>query len=94
MMHAGTFIHTAEYYVIVCLLHIGSVAIHESVSVHHLPRGSTASGLQSLQDNGTQAPTCYAGIRNRKHTSKAIVCPVDHRGSFQCTAYLIPIDLI
>jgi hypothetical protein len=81
-------LYTVEYYVILCLLHIiGSVAVHESVSVHHLPRGSTASGLQSLQDNGTQAPTCHARIRNRKHTSIALVCPVDHRGSFQCNFY-------
>ena len=48
--------------------HIGSVTAHESVSVHHLPRGSTASGLQSLQDNGTQAPTSHARVRNCKHT--------------------------
>ena len=46
------------------IIHTGSVTIHESVSVHHLPWGSTASGLQSLQDNGTQAPSCHARIRN------------------------------
>jgi hypothetical protein len=42
----------------------GCIRLYESVSVHHLPRGSTASGLQSLQDNGTQAPTCPERARN------------------------------
>ena len=45
-------------------VHAGFKELHESLSVHHLPRGSTASGLQSLQDNGPQASACLRRARN------------------------------
>ena len=71
----GTYWHQCDVYLLkasylsimngLCyIIHTGSITIHESMSVHHLPWGSTASGLQPLQDNGTQAPTCHAGVRN------------------------------
>ena len=52
----------------------GSVSLHESMSVHHLPRGSTATGLQPLQDNGPQAFACFKGAWNCKYTTHSSAC--------------------
>ena len=61
------------YLVISPLLHpTGSVTLHELMSVHHLSRGSTATGLQSLQDHGPQTSASYAGTWNCEYK---IFCP-------------------
>ena len=44
----------------------GPLPLHEPLSLHHIPPGPTATGLQSVPDHGTSSSTRHTRLWNRK----------------------------